>query len=68
MSQNLVSGSTAGNSNILEENIRVLVMSSIGRKMWVMLSVYQAGHERNVEQKCRVNPFLSMFPLLLHRS
>lgn len=53
MSQNLVNRSTVGNSNILEENIKVLVVSSVSRKTWMILSVYQAGHARNVEQKCK---------------
>lgn len=55
VSQNLVSGSTAWNLNILKENIKVLVGSSLGRKMWMMLSVHWAGHARSVGHNCKWN-------------
>lgn len=45
--------STAGNLNTLKENTQVLVVSSIVRRMWVMLSVHKVGHPRNLEQKCK---------------
>lgn len=51
--QNLVSGSTAEDFKVVKENIRVVGVSSLDRKIWMMLSVRWAGHARSVELKSK---------------